>query len=276
MGLNEIKDHQKGCAQMKKPLLDVIFASDKRKSTLLLLQDGPKKIEFFLSSLNTTRQALLPQIKILEEHYLISRNKDIYELTDIGKLIINDMKPLLDTLEVFDSSIDYWGIRKLDSVPPHLLGRISELRKCTVLKPSVTEINRLYKPFNLKKSTTKSVHLVGAFLYPDFYPTFVKLLKNSFTIDYIVSKELLDKIKEENHEEFAVLLKNKSFNLYVYTKKARFLFLGYDDTNFIIDFTTNDGNFDVEHVLCKEKSALEWAKELFEYYLKDSIPITEI
>lgn len=261
---------------MKKSLLDVVFMSEKRKNTLLLLQNGAKEMEFLLESLDTTRQALLPQIKVLEEHYLISRNKDTYELTEIGKLIINDMKPLIDTLEVFDSNIDYWGIRNLDSIPPHLLKRISELRKCTVVKPPVTEINRLYKAFNLKKSTTKSVHLVGAFLYPNFSSTFTKLLENSFSIYYIISKELLDKIKEENHEEFAAFLKNKSFNLYLYNKKASFLFFVYDDVNFMIDFITNEENFDVEYVLCREKSALEWAKELFGYYLKDSIPITEI
>jgi predicted transcriptional regulator len=57
---------------MKKPLLDVIFASEKRKNVLLVLQEGPKQMETLLESLGTIRQALLPQIRILEEHYLVA------------------------------------------------------------------------------------------------------------------------------------------------------------------------------------------------------------
>jgi predicted transcriptional regulator len=49
---------------MKKPLLEIVFMSEKRKGVLLLLQDGAKEMEFLLKSLNTTRPALLPQMKI--------------------------------------------------------------------------------------------------------------------------------------------------------------------------------------------------------------------
>ena len=46
---------------MKKSLIDVLFMSEKRKRVLLLLQDGTKEMEDILKSLDTTRQALLPQ-----------------------------------------------------------------------------------------------------------------------------------------------------------------------------------------------------------------------
>ncbi|KXS42568.1 hypothetical protein HWN40_08140 [Methanolobus zinderi] len=40
---------------MKKSLLDVIFASDKRKKVLLLLQDSPQEMETLLELLDTRR-----------------------------------------------------------------------------------------------------------------------------------------------------------------------------------------------------------------------------
>lgn len=73
---------------MTKPLLDVLFMSEKRKNFLLFLQDGTKEMEDILKSLGTTRQALLPQIKVLQEHCLVSHSKDAYELTAIGELDI--------------------------------------------------------------------------------------------------------------------------------------------------------------------------------------------
>ncbi|MDW7733504.1 MAG: hypothetical protein SCH66_13885 [Methanolobus sp.] len=71
---------------MKKQITEVLLASDKRKNVLLLLQEGPLKMETLLESLDTTRSALLPQIKILKENHLISKSQDTYELTTIGKL----------------------------------------------------------------------------------------------------------------------------------------------------------------------------------------------
>jgi predicted transcriptional regulator len=108
---------------MKKSLLDVIFMSEKRKGVLLLLQKGAQEMEDLLVSLKTTRQALLPQIRVLEDHYLVAHYKDVYELTTIGKLIVDEMKPLVDTITVLDSDINYWGSHNLDFIPSLLLQR---------------------------------------------------------------------------------------------------------------------------------------------------------
>ncbi|WP_370576009.1 helix-turn-helix transcriptional regulator, partial [Methanomethylovorans sp.] len=115
---------------MKKELIEVLFMSEKRKEVLLLLQDGAKEMEFLLRSLNTTRQALLPQIRILEEHHLVSHDRDTYELTTIGKLIVDKIAPVIDTVDALDADIDYWGSHILDFIPPHLLKRIGEIGKC--------------------------------------------------------------------------------------------------------------------------------------------------
>jgi len=112
---------------MKKPLLDVLFMSEKRKNALLLLNDGPQEMEYLLKSLGTTRQALLPQIRVLEEHHLVTSDKDIYQLTTLGKLITKDMISLLDVVDFLDVNIEYWGTHKLDFMPQHLFERMDEL-----------------------------------------------------------------------------------------------------------------------------------------------------
>ncbi|OPY18995.1 MAG: hypothetical protein A4E24_01750 [Methanomethylovorans sp. PtaU1.Bin093] len=72
--------------------------SDKRKKVLLLLQDGPKGMDHLLKYLDTTRPALLPQMRVLEDSYLIIHYKDSYELTTIGKILFDEIVPLLNTL----------------------------------------------------------------------------------------------------------------------------------------------------------------------------------
>ena len=113
---------------MKKPLLDVLFASEKRKQVILQLKDGAKEMEDILSTLDTTRNALLPQIRMLEEHYLVSHSQDAYELTILGKMVADQITPLIDTVETFDSDIEYWGTHNIDFLPPDLSGSIAAMR----------------------------------------------------------------------------------------------------------------------------------------------------
>jgi predicted transcriptional regulator len=262
---------------VKKTLLDVIFASEKRKNTLLLLQDGAKDMENLLISLDTTRQALLPQIKVLEEHHLVIHQRDTYEVTTIGKLIANKMIPLLDIIEVADSDIDYWGTHNLDFIPPHLYKRLSELGPCTVVtNPPSTEV---YEPSKQAvESAKKSAFQVSVttFLFPSFPSLLEDFKKYGVNMSLVISTELFAKINEEQNEHLRNLLKNDLNKVYVYPKRMDFVAFGYNEFFFMMRLLTKEGNYDHKYVSSCNPSALLWAKELFEYYLKDAIPITGI
>lgn len=262
--------------QMKKTLLDVIFASEKRKVVLLLLRDGAKETEYLLKCLDTTRQALLPQMKVLENHSLISHYADTYELTTIGKLIVEDMSPLLYKTEVFDSDIDYWGSRNLDFIPSYLLKKIDQLKNCEIINPSLTELFNVHKSLNPNYEVSPTVYTVTTMLYPNFDPIVTEMLENNVDFHYIVSQELLKVIRAEYQEEFTKFIKYKSFNMYVYNKEMNFLYFTFDSVHSLICALKNNGEFDNKFMLCRGQSAVNWVKELFDYYLKDSTPITEI
>ncbi|WP_342304888.1 hypothetical protein [Methanolobus sp. ZRKC5] len=126
-------------------------------------------MEILLKSLKTTRQALLPQTKILEEQHLVFHYDDTYELTNIGKLVVDEMVPLLGTIEVFDKDIVYWGNHNVDFIPPHLLKRISKMRNHEIINPSLADMYTVHEKFNDNSSPTKSVYVVTALLYPDYH-----------------------------------------------------------------------------------------------------------
>ncbi len=260
---------------MKKPLLNVIFASEKRKKVLLLLRDGAQEMETILRSLNTTRQAVLPQIRILEEHYLVVHHDDTYELTTVGKLVVDKMGPLINTVETFENDIEYWGTRKLDFLPSHLLKKMSELRNCKIINPPITELYSLHKSFN-PESMPRSVYIVTTIFYPNFYSIVEEMLENDLTIYYIASQELFDKIRAEYPEEFENLMKYETFNMYIYNKEMNFLFFTVDEVHILIQFLRSDSNFANKYLLCNTESSVKWGKELFEYCLGDSTPIIKI
>jgi predicted transcriptional regulator len=260
---------------MKKSLLDVLFMSEKRKGVLLLLQNGAQGTEHLLRSLGTTRQALLPQMKVLEEHYLIVHYDDTYELTTIGKLVVDKMAPLLDTLEAFDIDIDYWGTHDFDFIPPFLLKRMNDLRECEIITPPLAELYSLHKTYHENK-ITEHVYSVGNLFYPDYQTKFTEMIDNNITINYIVSEDLLNKVRTEYYDDFKVFIKSKYFKLYVYNKKMNFLFFTFDDYHIVINSLKKDGSFDNKYVLCNKEDALKWGKDLFDHYLRNSRPVTDI
>jgi predicted transcriptional regulator len=261
---------------MKKPLLDVIFMSEKRKEVLLLLKDGAKEMEYLLKCLGTNRQALLPQMKVLEEHYLVNRYKDTYELTTVGKLIVDDMIPTLNTVEVLDVDIDYWGTHNLEFLPPHLLSRIEELGKCEIRNPSIPEIYSLPQDFEEESKKSKAVFGLTTVFHPNFPSVYKGLTDNGVVVSTIISKELFENLRKNQYTSFKKLVESDKVNLFVYSKPVKTVFFAMNDFSTIYNILTKDGEVDHYIVRCHNQKAIDWSKELFEHCLKDSTPIIEI
>lgn len=261
---------------MKKPLLDALFMSEKRKNTLLLLQDGAREMEDLLSSLDTTRTALLPQIRVLEEYNLVSHEKDTYELTPIGKLIVDNMAPLVHTTEALDVDIDYWGTHDISFIPPDLLERMNELTPCDIMSPSTEKMYEAHYEFNQMTKEQKFQFSITSFFYPNFPLIFEELLSSGVEMHIIVSQSLFDKLKADNYEDLEKIIGHKLTKFYVYPRKMNFLAFVFNETSVMLSPLKSSGEFDNRHVLCKSPSAVQWAKEFSEYYLKMSVQITEI
>jgi len=261
---------------MKKPLLDVIFASEKRKNVLLFLKSGPKEMEFILEHINTTRQALLPQIRILEEHYLVEHYEDNYALTTIGKLIVDVMTPFLSTLDVLDVDSDYWGTRNLDFIPPHLFKRINKLGACERINPTILEMYEIHDEFyEISRKSTSHFAITAAF-YPNLPKLLHELVSNNVHIYVIMSNDLFDKQRTNNDTGFKELVNSKFTHFFVHQENIDFLSLMYNDYCMMMSPLRSDGEFDNKHFRCCNQSALIWARDFFEHYLKFSTPVTEI
>lgn len=262
---------------MKKNLLDVIFASDKRKNLLLLLQDGPMEMELVLTSLQTNRQALLPQIRVLEDHKLLRKDGgDVYELTVIGELIVSEMVPLLGLVDVLNENIDYWGTHDLRFIPSHLFKRLNELQSSTVIEPELSVIYEINRDFREKAKESKSMTTFTTFLFPN-YASFLSELKDmGVEMSLIITNELFQKIKQENYEFLRTFVNEGHGNLFIYHDVVNVISFSQNDHCIMFRMFTKGGNFDNRLLMVHDKKALGWGKELFEYYMERSIPLTDI
>lgn len=253
-----------------------MFASEKRKEMLLLLKDGPVEMKAILRSMKTTRQALLPQIRILEEHQLVIHFDDSYALTKIGKLLVDTMIPLIERIGTLDVDIDYWGTHYLEFIPPHLLSRIKELGRCKIRNPSIPEIYNLPQGFEEESKKSKAVFGLTTVFHPNFSSVYKELTDNGVVVSTIISRELFESLKKSQYTNFKKLVESDKVNLFVYQGQVKTVFFAMNDFSTIYNILTNDGEVDHYIVRCHNRKAINWSKDLFEHYLKDSTPIIEI
>jgi len=259
---------------MKKPLLDVIFASEKRKRVILLLQKGPLEMKVLLRELDTTRQALLPQIRVLEDHHLVAGSGDSYELTTIGRLISDKMEPLLGTLSVLDNDVDYWGKHWIDFIPAHLLERISDIRGCSIVQPSLMNLYEINMDFIESAKRSGSLFFISSFMQPNFPRILQQFVENNINVSIMVNRELLDKMKKKPHVNLDKFISTGRVKFYLYPGEFKFLSLSLSDDFAVLRLFSIDGGFSNKQLVCCTPEARRWNKELFDHYLKDSIPIT--
>lgn len=191
---------------MKKSIVDVLLASEKRRNVLLLLRDGPKEMEVFLMSLKTSRVALLPQIKILKQHHLISKNGDTYELTTIGKLIVEEMVSFLLTTDMFGENYDFFGTHYIDFIPPHLLKKMPELGSCNIVQIPIDDFFELDTEFIGKGLISKYWLEITSALHPSFHDLYGEMADQGVDISIILSQQAYEKLKNDYYDQFKELI----------------------------------------------------------------------
>lgn len=261
---------------MRKALLDVIFASGKREDALLLLRNKSMEMENILAHLDTTRQALLPQIKILEDHHLVSHKNDFYQLTTIGKLVADEMVSLVDKTEVLGVNLQYWGTHKLDFIPPHLFKRIDEIKECTITEPNLVDAYEVNRDFMEEAFKCSSLYFVFNFMHPSFPLIMQQFIDSDIDISLIVSTEMLQKLKSNWKEVTEKFIASGKMKYYVYNKEVNILSLSINDSCFILRLLSKDNVFCNKQLSCCTPKAHQWGKELFDHYLKDSTLISKL
>ncbi|MEZ5335284.1 MAG: winged helix-turn-helix domain-containing protein [Methanolobus sp.] len=261
---------------MKKSLLDVIFASDKRKGVLLLLQHGQQEMSYLLKELNTSRQALLPQIKILKEHDLVLQQEDAYELTAMGTLVASRMKPFIDTLETLDKNRDYFTAHDISGIPEPFLKRIREIKDSILIEPEYVNVHDLNTDYQAEGFRSKSIYFVYTFMHPGVPSVLQELMDRKIHVEVINTPELIQKLTTEMPAACEHFFPYENLEMYIYNEDIRISSLTVTDSGFLLRLLGKNGEFSNKQLIVSGEKGRKWGKELYEYYKKDAKLITEI
>jgi predicted transcriptional regulator len=261
---------------MENSLLDLILLSEKRTSVLLLLLEGPKDIETIKKRLNASATSVQPQVKKLKEQNLIVQEKDLYRLSEIGRIIADKMKPLLDTLSVLEENADYWADRDLKEIPPFLLRRINELGHCSLIEPQIDRIFELIPKYIENAEKAKRLEAAIPYFHPLFPSFYLKLAENGASVSLILPELIVKRWIEDYREQTEKFIEMKDSKLFVCTECERIPAITAADNFMAIALFPKNAVFDRKYILCFEPGAIAWGKELYDYYEQRAERISEI
>lgn len=261
---------------MRPSLIDAIFLSEKRKKFLLLLLDGPRNIAEIKSILNVTSSSMLPQIKKLKDLDLVVQQDGVYRLSDIAKVLVEKMKPLVETVEVIEENYDYWLTRDLSSIPPHLLDRIGELGECQLINP---DLNHLFEPpqqFSESVSKSKNIMTFASFFHPQCPYNYAKLARRGVEVSLILTKAVFERLKNDYQKELNSLMDSPNANIFICEENVAIGSVSVTDDIMMVSLFTKDGVLDHKKVISYDPGTLKWGNDLVLHHMGMSKSVTDV
>lgn len=261
---------------MENNLLDLILLSEKRKNVLLLLLEGPKDIETIKKALSASATAVQPQVKKLKEQHLVVQEKNLYKLSEIGRVVAEKMKPLVDTLSVLEENADYWADREMSEIPTFLLRRIYELGHCTTIEPQIDHMFEMIPEYVKNVRIAKKLEAAIPYFHPLFPSFYLEIAEKGIPISLVLPGSVLKRWVEDYREQTEQYLKRENAKLFVCTDCEKIPVIAAADNFMAMALFPKNTVFDRKYVICFEPGALAWGKELYDYYEQRSEQIKKI
>ncbi len=249
--------------------LHLAACSDLRRGILVSLGEGKKALSELRDVLGVSSTTAIHALRELEKDNLIFQDETRdYALTKIGEVIALKLTDFMDAIDVLKKHEDFWLTHDLSGIPPHLLEKIGWLQDSTLFEDTATDIFKVHTSFINLLANAKKIRGVSSIFVPE-YPTLFEqlILKKKADVGLIVTKEVLEKIDKEILKEIFTDKRSK-FKLYLTKEDAKAAFT-VTDFSLSLGLFHVDGTYDYNRDLVSyDKKAIEWGKELFEWYLK--------
>ena len=254
-------------------LLNFITISDKRKTILFLLKNGPKTFEELKDSLSTTAPALTPQLKKMINKGIIYKDRDIYTLTEKGEIIAMAFYKFARLLAVLEYDRKFWDEHMLSGIPLSFCLRLDELGNYRIIRSTPEDISRPHREFIRNLFKSKWIKGVSPIFYPDYPSIFVELCKKS-DVSLVITEKIFKLLKKEFINELKEFIKYSE--LFVCNEDIKVAF-AVTDVFLSLGLFLKSGEYDaLQDLISFDSSAIQWGKELFDYYKHKSKKIIKV
>ncbi|MCC4767748.1 DUF1724 domain-containing protein [Methanosarcina sp. DH1] len=255
-------------------LMELVFRSERRRTLLIYLKDGPRSIDEIQEHLSVDSVSILPQLKRLKDREIIIQKGHTYELSIMGKAIVDKMLPLLGTLEVFEDNFDYWSRRSFDGIPFFLRSRILELKSCKIIRPDLSHMFELDPKFVENLLLSRQVISFSSYFHPSLVSLYLEIAKKETQISLILTEPVLRRFKADYSESFQTLVQFEHVSLSLFPKNSKLAGVTVTDRFFLLTILPQVKFFEHESLFSSEPQALNWGTDLFSYLQKEAFPVS--
>ena len=261
---------------MESSLMNAVWFSDKRRKLLLFLMEGKKNPEEIKNAFRVSWRSLILPLKELKEEELIINHNGSYELSSIGKMLAENVKPIDRILNLFEGNTDYWTERDFKEIPQYLLDRIGEIENYTIIEP---DLNNMFEPTErFLRSLHMSKHINAVFsIYHPLYPAlYCQLAKKGIPMSLVLTEPVLQRMREDCKEDTENIRQLKNTRSFLYNNEMVPPSFVITDNMLLISFFTKSGRYDHRDVMSFAKSSLGWGEHLFDHYRSVSQELPEL
>ncbi|MDR2944950.1 MAG: winged helix-turn-helix domain-containing protein [Methanosarcinales archaeon] len=251
-----------------KGLLSLITYSEKRKDLLFLINEKPRTLFEIKEFFNVKTPEIYPRIKELLETDLIQKINNEYYLTPVGKVILKYYTPLVNILNVFEETCDFWADHDTASIPPHLLERFNELESSILFQNPSNVFEQNYTLIEKMSASQKICGIISVFM-PASLEMFQNIVKNKQLSKIIVTPNVFNKLKLDYKDllnQFVSLEGNElylidSANVFLVTTE-KFLYFSLFYKNGLYD--------DHKYLVATDNSSLNWGNDCFKHFVEQA------
>lgn len=254
----------------------MIFRSEKRRDLLIFLKDKPRSIDEIQEHLRVDSISILPQLKKLKDRKLVLQKNHTYELSIMGKAIVDRMPPLLETLKVLEDNFDYWSRRNLEGIPAVLQGRIGELKNCKLIRPDLSHMFELDPEYVENLLLSRQVLGFSSYFHPSFIPLYLEIAKKETEVSIMLTEPVLKRFKTDFPEDLRALIEFEHVNLTLFPKDPKLAGFTVTDRFFLLTILPQVKFFEHESLFSSRPEALKWGTDLFLHLQKEAVQVKEI
>jgi len=255
---------------MQSSLIDTMLNSEKRKNLLLLLLEGEKDRDQMKTALNVTSTAIIPQIKKLKEAGLVLQEEDNYRLSYMGQVLVDNMLPYLNIVEVFEENEEYWLTRNLKGIPWPLLKRLGELGNYLLIEPDLNYLFEFPREFRENIFKSNFVMAFTAYFHPEYPVIYSKLAEQGVNVSLILTPSVLERLQKDYAEEMNKISAFENTKIFVTDEISGLATIVTTDRFLFLCFFNKSGHYDHRVIMSFDPRALQWSQELFRNYQENA------
>ncbi len=246
--------------------------SSVRSKIMLTILDGGKNIGELEKTTNIRATTLLHSIKDLMDQDLVERKKQVYSLTNIGKIQANTLDELLALIITLNKHHKFLRNHDLSGIPLELQKRIGMLGKGEIVQGTTETPLKSMDSFSAALRESKEIKGIFPILVTSYVKAILQAIEKGADVKIIVTNPVLKAITKEK-AYFNQLLERENFKLFLIDCDVKISFM-VTESFLNLGLAGIDGSYDLgTDLLYKGEKPVMWGKMLYDYYRPQSTQI---